>query len=129
MANRRVSITVILALAGVGLGLAPSANAANVAKGKRLFDSQCAACHSVKPGDNGIGPSLAGVYGAKAGQVKGYHFSSAMKHSGVTWNQKTLAKFIANPSGVVPGTKMPYMGMPGQKNRADVVAYLKTLNK
>ncbi|CAG4920885.1 unnamed protein product [Acidocella sp. C78] len=117
----------ILALAAGALSIA-GAHAANVAHGEALFQAQCAACHSAKAGQNGIGPSLAGIYGAKAAASAGFQFSPALKHSGIVWNADTLSKFLANPQADVPGTKMPYMGMPNATDRADVVAYLKTLS-
>lgn len=113
--------------AAAGLAMAGSAHAASAAKGKEVFQSQCAACHSVQKGQNGIGPSLYGVYGSKAASVSGYDFSSALKSSKIVWNQKTLNKFLADPQGYVTGTKMTYMGLPNASKRADVIAYLKTL--
>jgi cytochrome c len=113
--------------AAAGLAMASSAHAASAAKGKDVFQSQCAACHSAQKGDNGIGPSLYGVYGSHAASVPGYNFSSALKSSKIVWNQKTLDKFLANPQGYVTGTKMTYPGLPSASKRADVIAYLKTL--
>lgn len=104
-----------------------AAHAASVSKGKRIFESQCSTCHSVKPGHNGIGPSLHDVYGNHAARVKGYHFSAALKHSGIVWNKPALMKFLKNPHKDVPGTKMPYGGLPSASKRADVIAYLKSV--
>ena len=120
--------TLLMAVAAGAFCIA-GAQAANVAHGKALFQAQCAACHSVSPGQNGIGPSLAGVYGAKAASTPGFEFSPALKKSGIVWNASTLDKFLANPQADVPGTKMPYMGMANATDRADVVAYLQTLGK
>lgn len=116
----------IMAIAAGALSLA-SAHAANVAHGKSLFQAQCAACHSVDPGQNGIGPSLAGVYGKAAATVSGFNFSPALKHSKIVWTSDALNKFLQNPQMDVPGTKMPYMGMSNATDRADVIAYLSTL--
>lgn len=104
-----------------------AAHAASAAKGKRIFEAQCSTCHSVKPGRNGIGPSLHDVYGHHAGRVKGYDFSAAIKHSGIVWNKAALMKFLKNPHKDVPGTKMPYGGLPSASKRADVIAYLKSV--
>jgi cytochrome c2 len=88
---------------------------------------QCQVCHSVAPGKNGIGPSLAGIYGAKAGEVAGYDFSDAMKNSGLTWNAATLDKYLAGPQAVVPGTKMSFGGLKDADKRKAVIDYLKSL--
>ncbi len=115
-----------LALAvGVLDALAGSA-AAQPMPGSRAF-ARCAACHSVKPGENGVGPSLSGILGAKAGQVEGFRFSSAMKRSGVVWTPATLDQFIANPQDVVPGTRMPFEGISDAKERAQLLDYLQKL--
>lgn len=87
--------------------------------------AQCKACHSVEPGKNGIGPSLAGVFGDKAAAVPGFDFSQAMKDSGLTWNQANLDRFLADPRGVVPGTKMGFGGVKDAAKRQEIIAYLK----
>lgn len=88
---------------------------------------QCAACHAVVPGKQGIGPSLAGIYGTKAGEVAGYTFSPALKASGLTWDDATLDKWLAAPMQMVPGTKMTYAGQSDPAKRAELIAYLKAL--
>jgi cytochrome c2 len=85
----------------------------------------CKACHSVEPGKNGIGPSLAGIYGDKAGTVPGYDFSDAMKGSGLTWNQATLDRYLTDPRGVVPGTKMGFGGLADAAKRQAIIDWLK----
>ena len=85
----------------------------------------CKACHSVEPGKNGIGPSLAGIYGEKAGAVPGFTFSDAMLNSGLTWNQATLDRYLADPRGVVPGTKMAFGGVADAAKRQAIIDYLK----
>jgi cytochrome c len=126
MLDMKNSLIATIALAGA-LGGLGTAQAANVAKGKSVFAAQCAACHSVAPGQNGIGPSLAGIYGKPAASTKGFMFSPALKSSHIVWTSAALDKFLANPQGDVAGTKMPYMGMPNAEKRADVVAYVKSL--
>ena len=87
----------------------------------------CSACHSVKPGENGIGPTLAGVFGAQAGRVSGFGYSDAMAGSGLTWDEATLNRYLENPSAVVPGTSMSYNGLKNPDQRKAVIDYLKTL--
>jgi len=89
--------------------------------------AMCKACHSVQPGKNGIGPSLAGIMGTKAGDVAGFEFSPAMIASGLTWNDSTMDAYLKDPRGVVPGTKMAFAGMKDDAKRKEVIAYLKTL--
>ena len=104
---------------------APSVAA--VAATKPPIFAVCSACHSEDPGDNGIGPSLAGVFGAKAGHVGSFDYSDAMKSSGLTWNEATLNRYLENPQGVVPGTSMSYNGLKNAQQRKAVIDYLKTL--
>lgn len=94
--------------------------------GKQAYQ-ECLACHSVKAGENGVGPSLAGVYGTKAGEVAGFRFSGPLKRSGLTWDEPTLDKFLTNPQALVPGTRMPYSGMADAEKRMALVKYLETL--
>jgi cytochrome c2 len=89
--------------------------------------AQCRACHSPEPGRNGVGPSLAGVFGTKAGSVPGYHFSPAMRNSGLTWDEETLDRYLKAPRQVVPGTRMSFPGIPDDTKRAVVIAYLKAI--
>lgn len=101
--------------------------AAAPADGKPAAFAQCAACHSVEPGKHGIGPSLAGVYGTKSGELAGFAFSPAMKAAGLTWDDATLDTYLTAPMKMVPGTKMTYAGMNDAAKRAEIIAYLKTL--
>lgn len=89
--------------------------------------AQCAVCHKTKPGETGIGPTLANVFGSKAGHVNGFKYSEAMLESGLTWNQGTLDRFLADPKAVVPGTTMTFGGVKDAAKRAEIIAYLKTL--
>ncbi|MCM8729784.1 c-type cytochrome [Hephaestia sp. GCM10023244] len=89
--------------------------------------AQCASCHSARPGQNGVGPSLAGVFGTKAAEVAGYNFSSAMQGSGLTWDEATLDRYLKSPRQVVPGTKMTFVGIADDTKRAAVIAYLKAI--
>lgn len=105
---------------------APAAQVA-AADGKPAAYAQCAACHSVEPGKHGIGPSLHGVYGTKAGEIPGFAFSEKLKASGLTWDDATLDQWLAGPMKMVPGTKMSYAGMSDPAKRAEIIAYMKTL--
>ena len=102
------------------------AAAADVPTAPAAFN-QCKACHAAEPGQNGIGPSLAGVFGTKAGEVAGFDFSDAMKNSGLTWDAATLDKYLKKPMVVVPGTKMSFGGLKDADKRKAVIDYLKSL--
>ncbi|RMD64786.1 MAG: cytochrome c family protein [Alphaproteobacteria bacterium] len=119
---------IILALATVALVASPAWASGDAARGKKIFN-KCKACHSLKAGKNKIGPSLAGVVGRKAGSVEGYKYSKAMKNSGLVWDEETLEKFLTKPKKVVPGTKMGFAGLRKEKDREDLIAYLKEAAK
>jgi cytochrome c len=89
--------------------------------------NQCKACHKVEAGKNGVGPSLAGVVGRKAGTAADFKFSDAMKASGLTWDEASLSKYLADPKGTVAGNKMAFAGLKKPEDVAAVVAYLKTV--
>jgi cytochrome c len=101
--------------------------AGDAAAGKHAF-GRCAACHSTLPGRNGIGPSLAGVVGRKAGSIDGFNYSPALKKAGISWDEATLDKFLLNPAGYVHGTKM-FVGLQKATDRRDVITYLKELSR
>ena len=105
----------------------PTATATQAAVTPPTVFNQCAACHSTERGEHGIGPSLAGVFGRRAGTVAGFEFSQAMKDSGLTWNQANLDRYLTDPRGVVPGTTMAYNGVKDAAQRQAVINYLKTL--
>lgn len=104
-----------------------TAQAADPAKGKTLFQAQCALCHGVTATARGIGPTLFGVVGRKAGTMPGFAYSPAMKKWGNIWKQPVLDSYITAPMKLVPGSRMPYAGLKDATKRADLVAYLATL--
>lgn len=89
---------------------------------------QCAACHTFeKGGPNRVGPNLWNIVGRKKASEQGFNYSAAMKAKGGEWSYEELSHFIANPRGAVPGTNMTFAGLPRDGQRADVIAYLRTL--
>jgi cytochrome c len=104
------------------------ASAADAGHGEKLF-VECASCHSIEQGGEGVGPSLFGLYQRKAGEVADYRYSPALKRSGITWSPQTLDTYLADPQKSVPGNRMPYSGMTNAQDRADLIAYLEKFAK
>jgi cytochrome c len=96
--------------------------------GPEAFNNNCRTCHSVKEGDNRVGPSLHNVIGRKAGTAPGYpSYSQALKSSGVTWDETTLDKFITQPDAFIPDNNMrPFNGISDPAVRAKIIEYLKS---
>jgi nitrite reductase (NO-forming) len=101
----------------------PASMTGEAAAGAQVY-KKCQACHSLQPGKNGIGPSLAGIVGKKAASVEGYNYSSPMKASNLTWDAKTLDAYLTDPQKVVPGNKMPFPGLKTENERNRLLAYL-----
>jgi len=121
----RQSICVAAGIAITSLGI--SAQAADPAAGKSVFNSYCSICHSVQPGKNMVGPTLFGIVGRQTGSVAGFHYSPANAGAHLTWDTATLDKYLQSPRTVIPGTTMTYAGLKDDTKRADLIAYLATL--
>ena len=102
---------------------------ADPARGEEIF-KKCAICHTVdKGGANMIGPNLYGVVGAKIAHHEGYDYSPAVKAKEGDWTYDNLDHMIESPNTFAPGTKMAmFPGLPDAKERADVIAFLRTKN-
>jgi cytochrome c len=91
---------------------------------------QCQACHNFEEGQGPkVGPDLYGVVGRKIASAPGFNYSSALKTKNGTWDFNTLSTWLTKPSAYAPGTMMTFAGLPNDKQRADVIAYLDTLSK
>lgn len=110
-----------------GLAFAAAANVAHAdgdaARGKIVFN-QCRACHSLSPGQNGVGPSLHGLFGRKARTVPDFAYSPSMERSGIVWDAATLKSYLPDPQAKVPGTKMIFVGLKDPQQIDDLIAYL-----
>lgn len=103
--------------------------AGDAQRGARVFGA-CIACHSLQQDRHLTGPSLAGVWGRKAGSVETYHrYSDALKRSEVVWNEGTLDAWLRDPQKLVPGNTMQFQGLPDDKARADLIAFLKAASE
>ena len=85
----------------------------------------CSVCHTVKPGQNRLGPTLHRIVGAKKAAVPNFNYSPALKAQKGVWSEAALDAYIANPRAAVPGTRMVYAGMPDKAKRAKGIAWLK----
>jgi cytochrome c len=102
--------------------------AGDVSRGKGIFQQTCINCHSTEIGVNKIGPSLHGVVGRDVAIVPDFIYSDALKATRKTWTEAELDAYLADPRGAMHGVKMFFKGLPDADQRADVIAYLKTLN-
>ncbi|MEM0986648.1 MAG: cytochrome c family protein [Pseudomonadota bacterium] len=92
--------------------------------GRRVF-SRCTSCHVVRPGLNGVGPSLHGVIDRQSAAVPGFNYSRALRGANILWTEATLYEYLENPRRYVPGTTMSFAGLPKPQDRADVIAYIR----
>lgn len=108
----------------LALGSTAALAQGDAAQGEKVFN-KCKACHAVDQPQNKVGPHLVGVFGREAGSVEGYRYSDAMKESGITWNDETIAAYLADPRGYIKGNRMAFVGLKNQEEIADLIAYLK----
>jgi cytochrome c len=118
-------------VAAAALALVAALPVAAADAGQAAFNNHCRTCHSTKAADNRLGPSLFGIYGAKAGTTAGYgSFSQGLRESGITWDDANLDRFIANPDGLIANNNMkPYAGIRDAAVRMQIVAFLKSLRR
>lgn len=107
--------------------IAPLLAAASPENGQKVAKA-CAACHSFdKGGANKVGPNLYGTVGAPKGHIQGFSYSDALVKTGGSWTYDELNKFLYDPKGYAPGTKMTFAGLKKDEDRAAVIAYLRSL--
>lgn len=100
---------------------------ADAGKGEKVF-SKCKACHKLEDGANATGPHLYGVVGRAVGSVDGFGYSGSLVAVADVWTPENLDHFLENPKGFAPGTKMSFSGLKKIDDRANLVAYLDSLD-
>jgi cytochrome c len=119
----------MLVFAGVTVASGAMAQPGDAVRGQQNFRA-CAACHSLEPGRNMTGPSLADLWGRKAGGLASFErYSDALKSSGIIWDDKTLDEWLTDPHFLVPDNLMSFEGIKDAKVRADLLAFLKEATK
>lgn len=119
---RPISAFLVSLLAAVSTAQAADGDAK---RGAQLYRA-CVACHSLEPGVNLSGPSLAGLWDKPAGKNASFvRYSKGLRSADFTWNGQTLFAWLANPQVMVPGNYMTFRGFEEDQQRADVVAFLR----
>jgi len=109
--------------------IAPKLKDANVDKGKALYAQQCFTCHTIdKGGANKVGPNQWSIVGRKKASHEGFSYSSALQAKGGEWTYEDINHMIFKPQAFVRGTKMAFAGLAKEQDRADVIAYLRTMS-
>lgn len=108
-------------LGSAGLALA----AGDPAAGERVW-RQCQACHVLDAEQNRVGPHLVGIFGREAGAVDGFNYSPQLANSGIIWDDDTIAAYLADPRGYIPGNRMAFAGLRQEQQILDVIAYMRS---
>ena len=123
----KTAAAALLAIALPAFGAAAAAQEGDPMRGKRAFFT-CYACHYVgKNLPHHTGPNLYGIFGRKAGTAEGYAYSDTLKNSGITWSPEELSRWLADPKGYLPGSRMVFIAVPDAQERAHLIAYLQSL--
>ncbi len=108
--------------------LSAAGQKALAAAGKVMFEQRCRVCHAQDFQHPSYGPALKGIVGRKAGSVVGFQYSDAMRQSGIMWDEDTLRKWIADNTGLVPGTRMRHVKITDLAEQDFLLAYLRSIS-
>jgi cytochrome c len=110
--------------------IAPLLAKADVAVGESTAKKLCTACHTFTEGGKaGVGPNLYNVVGGPHAHMEGFNYSAALKGKQGPWTYDELNEWLHKPSSYAPGTRMAFAGISNDQQRADVIAYLRSLSK
>lgn len=113
-----------------GVPVGASAQAAGDAERGARAARACMACHSFAPGRHLTGPTLAGIWGRKAGSAARFgRYSDALKRSGTVWDERNLDAWLEKPAALIPGNAMVFDGIADPRTRADLLAYLRAVSE
>lgn len=125
---RFCSKTMIMTAMIAMIGVSSPSQAADIKAGEKVF-KKCKACHVVEAEKNKTGPHLVNIMGRKAGSLESYtKYSKAMVAADVIWDEVTLDAYLEKPKKYIKGTKMAFAGLRKEKDRANVIAYLKSFS-
>ena len=129
-ANAKSMIAAAALAFGVSVAASPTpaVAAGDAAAGEKVF-RKCKACHFADQEKHKTGPHLVNVFGRKAASTDFKKYSKSMKDSGVVWDEKTLDQYLEAPKKFIKKGTMAFAGLKKEKDRADVIAYLKQFSK
>jgi cytochrome c len=117
------------AAGGADAPITPLLANANPQNGEAIAKRLCAVCHTFNEGGrNGVGPNLYDVVGKPHGHLASFNYSAALKGKQGPWTYEELSKWLAKPMQYAPGTRMAFAGISDPQQRADVIAYLRSLS-
>ncbi len=120
---------IFMLTAVIGFVATGPALAGDIKAGEKVF-KKCKACHVVDKEKNKTGPHLVNIMGRSAGSIESYKkYSKAMKESGIVWDEETLDGYLEKPKKYIKGTKMAFAGLKKEKDRENVIAYLKSFSE